>query len=97
MDTTVREEILLVEFGEKTESALTESDNLDRGTISWSRGLSLVTGFLRRSHFVHPRTTVGVVATEYKTGVRVNADLIVEATIGHLLVDLPAGVSLAEA
>lgn len=97
LNAAIWKKILLVQFSQVTEDAFAQSDYLYGGAVSGSSRFAFVTGFLGRSHFVHPGATIGIVAAEYEAGFGVDADLIVESAIGHMLVDLSPGVSLPEA
>lgn len=97
LNTAVREKILFVQFGQKTENAFAQPNYLYSGTVSGGSWFAFITSFFRRSHLVHPGTAISIVATEYETCFGMNTDLIVESTIGHVLIDLFPGVSLSEA
>lgn len=97
LNAAVWEKILLVQFSQITENAFAQSDYLYGGAVSGSSRFAFVTSFLGRSHFVHPGATISIVASEYEAGFGMDADLIVESAIGHMLVDLSSGVSLSEA
>lgn len=97
LNAAIREKILLVQFGQKSEDALAQSDQLHGGTVSGSCRLAFVTGFLGRAHLVHPGAAIGVVPAKNETCVRMNSDLIIEPAIRHMLVDLFSSVSFPEA
>lgn len=97
LDAAVRKEILIEQVGQETQNAFAEADYLHRGAVPGCGRFPLVTSLLRGSHLVHPGAAIGVIAAEHKAGVRINADLIVESAIAHVLVDVPSGESLSEA
>lgn len=96
LNAAVREKILLVQFSQKTENAFAQSDYLYSGAVSRGGRFTFVTSFLGRSHFVHPGAAISIGTAEYETSFGMNANLIVESAIGHVLVDLSPGVSLSE-
>ena len=56
----------------------------------------LVAGVTGRSHFVHPSSAVGGVSAEDKSGLAVDADLVVESLPSHVFVDGGTSPPLAE-
>lgn len=97
LNAAIREKILLIQFSQKTKNAFAQADYLYGGAVSRGGRFAFVTSFLGRSHLVHPGAAIGIVAAEYEAGFGMNADLIVESAVDHVLIDLSSGISLSEA
>lgn len=85
-----------VQVGEELEGRLAEAYQLNSTAITRCGGTASGTGFFARSHLVHPRAAVLSVTTINETSLAVDADFVVEALIGHVRVDLVAGISFPE-
>jgi hypothetical protein len=85
-----------IQVGEELEGRFAEADQLNSTAIARGGGTASGTGFLARSHLVHPRAAVLAVAAVYKASLAVYAYFVVETLVGHVRVDLAAGVSFAE-
>jgi hypothetical protein len=87
---------LCVQVGEELEGRFAEADQLNSTAITRGGGTTSGTGFFARSHLVHPRAAVLAVATINETGFAVYAYFVVETLVGHVGVDLAAGISFTE-
>lgn len=97
LHTTMREEILFVQFCQKIESAVTESNNFNGRSVSRGGWFAFVSCFLRGAHLVHPSAAIGFVTAKYKACLWMHTNLIVESAIGHVFVDTLTSVALTEA
>lgn len=59
------------------------------------RWFALVSGFFTRSHFIHPRATVGWATTVHKSSTPVNARHNVESLIWHVTIYIRSGISFS--
>ncbi|KAI6759415.1 hypothetical protein HG530_010095 [Fusarium avenaceum] len=83
---------LLVESSKPIQSTVQHASNLDSSTITGSSRDTLGACPLTLAHLVHPCATVELVAAKDDTVVPVNLDLLVEAFILHLGINLGAGI-----